>query len=105
MTQNIIFNKKKSEKIKIGNSTVETDNSGSKKSMNLQVISSLGYPRRSKLSIRNEKFQVSSKITGTLTLEVGHHCYGFFSSQNSNFRKLLKYGYKYYFKVLVFFPD
>jgi hypothetical protein len=48
---------------------------------------------------------VSSEITENLRLEVGRHCFGFFSSQNSDFRKLLKYGYKYYFKVLVFFPD
>jgi ABC-type arginine transport system ATPase subunit len=66
--------------INIGNSTVETDNSGSKKSTNLQVISGLGYARRSKLSIHNEKFQVSSEITWTLRLEVGRHCFGFFSS-------------------------
>jgi hypothetical protein len=46
----------------IGNSTVETGNSGTKKSRNLQVISGLGCPRRSKLSIHNEKFQVSAEI-------------------------------------------
>jgi hypothetical protein len=46
----------------IGNSTVETNNSGSKKSRNLQVISGLGCPRRSKLSIHNEKFQMSAEI-------------------------------------------
>ncbi len=86
----------------IGNSAVETDNTGSKKSRNLQVISGLGCPRRSKLSIHNEKIQVSSEIPWTLTLEVGRHCFEFFSSQNSNFRKSPKYAYRYYFKVVLF---